>query len=447
MKDDFPYNDLSAWLREPEDKQPALNTDTDADYVVVGAGFAGLSTALNLKEQGCDVALIEKDFAGSGASGRNAGHVAPTIGKDIPSLIKSFGDERARGLVSFAEAAVEYIEDTIDRYDIACEYERTGNIVAGVLPNQEESLRKASDAAASVGAHVSFLTDNDMRQRGLPRAFRFGFHEESGGHLNPGLYVNGLRDQAIRAGVRLYEDSPLLSLEEGKKVVARTPKGSVTADAAILTTNAYTKSTGKMKRAVTPLRVTLFETAPLSDEQMQAVGWFRREGIYSAHEILENYRFTARNTILGGSRTFRSGFGGSLPKGYHPPTFKVLETMFRDRFPTLKDLPIDQYWGGWIGITPDFLPRIGVRGAHENVYYGIGFNGHGVPQATLTGKLLADKATGNAHAYETALARRAFGWPPEPFLSLGGKSLSFLMHVADRHTDRKIRALAQSSDA
>lgn len=300
-------------------------------------------------------------------------------------------------------------------------------------------MRKAYDSAKRLGGHVRYLDENDMRQRGMPKTFLFGIHEEAGGILNPGLYVSALRAEAIKSGVRLFEDTPVTRVKSGKTVTLKTPRGSVRAPKAVLTTNAYTRSTGVMKGAVTPLRITLFETAPLTEDQMKAVGWIRREGIYTAHEILENYRFAARNTILGGSKTFRSGFGGSRPGSRHPPTFDLLETAFRERFPMLEDLTIEKFWGGWIGVTPDFLPRLGPRGKHKNIYYGIGFNGHGIPQATMVGEILAHKIEDKAHKWEHALDPRAFPWPPEPFLSLGSKTLSWLLHSADRKTDKRIR--------
>ena len=434
------YNNFSGWLDQPEHRQAPLDEAIAADVVIVGGGFTGLSTALSLRERNYDVVLLEQDFAGSGSSGRNAGHISPTIGKDIPTLVKVFGEERARQLVRFSEASIEYTEDTIRKYDIECEYEANGNIVAAVDISQKKSVQGAFEAAKRFSGHVHYLDENEMRQRELPQGFKFGFHEELGGLINPGLYVQSLRAAAIRQGVRIFEDTPVTSLEDGRDVIAQTRTGSVRAKKAVLATNAYTKSTGRMKRAVHPLRITLFETAPLSASQMQEVGWIRREGIYTAHEILENYRLTARNTIIGGSRTFRSAFGGGMPSGYHPKTFDLLENVFRERFPMLSDLPVRQFWGGWIGVTPDFLPRIGVIGKAKNIFYGLGFNGHGIPQATMMGDMLAHKIDGQTHECESALDRRAFGWPPEPLLSIGSKTLSWYFHAADRRTDQKIRS-------
>jgi gamma-glutamylputrescine oxidase len=215
MAPSYPFEDVSVWVETPEDLREPLADDLQADAVIVGGGYTGLSTALSLRAQGADVVLLEAGFAGSGASGRNAGHLTPTIGKDIPTLLRLFGKERAARLVRFADAAMGYTEETIRKYEIECEYRPSGNIMAGVHPKQEKRLRSAAETARSLGAEIRFVPDGDMRERGLPPAFRFGVLEERGGTLHPGRYVMGLRRAALAAGVRLFESSALVALEDG----------------------------------------------------------------------------------------------------------------------------------------------------------------------------------------------------------------------------------------
>jgi glycine/D-amino acid oxidase-like deaminating enzyme len=443
MERSYPFKEISPWVETPGDLQPSLTDDLHADVVIIGGGYTGLSTALSLRAQGADVVVLEQLFAGSGASGRNAGHLTPTIGKDLSTLLLMFGKERASRLVRFADAAVDYTEETIRKQGIDCEYAPSGNMMAGVHPKQESRLRKAAETAADLGAHVKFVSRTEMRERGLPPAFQFGVLEERGGTLHPGLYVMGLRRAALAAGVRLFENTALLKLEDGPKVTARTQQGSVQADSAVLATNAYTKSTGRKTRSVAPLRVSLFETAPLSSEQLEAIDWKGREGVYTAHEALESFRLTAQNTIVGGSKIVRYAYGSALPEGYDPGAFEVIGGAFRERFPALRDLPIANYWGGWIALTLDFLPTLGVEGTHQNVFYGVGFAGHGVAQATLMGNMLCERIQGRESEWEPALRRRTFSWPPEPFRWLGAKLLNGAIMALDRRTDRQIRADCQ----
>jgi glycine/D-amino acid oxidase-like deaminating enzyme len=436
----LPFEEISPWVEVPEDLQPPLEDDLQADVVVIGGGYTGLSTALSLRADGVDVVLLEQGFAGSGASGRNAGHLTPTIGKDIPTLLRFFGEQRAKKLARFADAAVEYTEETIRKLGIECEYERSGNLLAGVHAKQEARLRNAADAARRIGAHVRFVDGGEMRERELPPAFLFGVLEERGGTLHPGRYVFGLRRAALAAGVRLFEYSTLVALEDGPKVRARTTKGTVKADFAVLATNAYTKTTGRKPRTVAPLRVSLFETEPLDESQLDALRWRGREGIYTAHEALESYRLTERNTIVGGSKVVRYEWGSELPAGYDPGAFAAIEAAFRDRFPAHRDVAIARYWGGWIGLTLDFLPVLGVDGANQNVFYGLGYAGHGVAQATLMGEMLAERIHGRHHEWASALDRRELSWPPEPLRWLGAKLINGALAAIDRRTDRQIHS-------
>lgn len=441
---DYPYEEIGPWVRPPSDLQPSLAANLETDVVVIGGGYTGLCTALALRESGADVAIVEADFAGSGASGRNAGHLTPTIGKDIPTLLRMFGRERAESLVAFADHAVAHTEEILRRYEIDCDYTANGNVMAGVHPKQERGLRNAAEAARSFGAEVHFAEGNELRERGLPPAFLFGAFEERGGVLDPGRYVTGLRRAALEAGVRLFEDSPLTSLEPGPRIVVRTPGGSVRAPQAVLATNAYTTGTGLKTRTVAPLRVSLFESDVLSASDLERLDWRGREGVYTAHEVLESFRMTARNTIVGGSKVVRYAYGSALAPGYAPDAFDTVESAFRARFPELRDLGVARFWSGWIGLTPDFLPALGVEGTHENLFYGLGYCGHGVAQATLMGTMLAERMQGREPEREAALRRRLWSWPPEPLRWAAANLIQGALTALDRRTDRQIRSWPRS---
>ena len=140
MAHQYPFHETSPWFDAPSDPQPALREDVIADVLIIGGGYTGLSAALTLRAAGVDVVILEQGLAGSGASGRNAGHLTPTIGKDLPTTLRLFGQERASALVRFADAAVEYTEDVIQRHQIDCHYRASGNIVAGVHRKHDRTL-------------------------------------------------------------------------------------------------------------------------------------------------------------------------------------------------------------------------------------------------------------------------------------------------------------------
>lgn len=409
------------------------------DVAVVGAGFTGLGAALALCADGYRVAVIERDLAGAGASGRNAGHLTPTIGKDLPTLQRVYGRERAGRFVRLAEAGVDHVEELIERHEIECAYHPGGNVMAAVHPSHHEKLERTAEAAASLGAHAVYLGPEDMRKRGLPPAFTGGVLEQRGGVLHPGRYLVGLRRAALAAGALLYEETPLLGIEDGPSCVLRTPRGSLRADRVVLGTNAFTPELGRLRAAVLPTVVSLFRTRPLSDEELDLLDWRGREGIYTTHELLESYRLTPDRRILGGSKYVRFG-RRRVPEELGRRVHDRLARTFRDRFPDL-DVPIESFWSGPIAMTLDLLPALGVSGRYRNVFHAVGYCGHGIALASYAGRALADWIAGRDGPGRALIERRS--------LSMGTPSLGWAsaqairagLRLADLRLDRRARRL------
>lgn len=431
----------SPWLSDlpPVDPAPPLVGERRVDVAVVGAGYAGLSTALALRGEGATVAVIERAYAGFGASGRNAGHLTPTIGKDLPTLLRVFGRERAGRLARLAETAVEHVEALIERLALDCDYHPAGNLIAAVHASQHARLERAAEAAHALGLRTEWLSPEAMRRRGLPVAFTAGVLEPLGGTLDPARYARGLRRAALAAGAELHEATPLVRIEQGPSLLLHTPKGRLRADRAVLATNAWTPEAGWLRRQVLPMAVSLFRTPPLSPEQRAALDWRGREGIYTAHEALESYRLTGDGRIVGGSRSVRAGFGWRLPPDVHPPTFRALERRFRARFPGLA-ASIESFWSGPIAFTLDFLPAIGRGGRHGNVWHAAAWAGHGLALASYAGRILADELAGRDGPGRVLVRRWYPPLPPEPLRALLVRGITGALELLDRRTDRRARA-------
>lgn len=440
-----PFLDISGYLDRPDDLQPSLAENLQADVVIIGGGFTGLSTALALKSEGMDVVLLEREFCGFGASGRNAGHLTPTIGKDLPTLIMMYGAERTGTLVRFAEHCVRRTQQLITDREIACDYHDGGNIMTVVHPSQEKRLRRGAEAARKLGASMTYLDAQAMRERSLPHQFIGGVFEPVGGTLHPGKLVLGLRKAALAAGVRIYEQTPALAVLQDARPIVYTPAGQVKAEHVVLGSNAYTREVSAAGKRLVPLYVSMFETEVLSDEQRAAIGgWTGREGVYTAHEILESYRLSASGSIIGGSRGVRYYYGGT-PKpgvGAHAATRALQMNAFGDRFPELRHIPMQHHWGGWIAMTLNFLPAIGPVDKSGKVLQGVGYNGHGIAQANAVGELLADRILGRKNEWADVLPNTPPPLPPEPLLWLVSKALLASFALVDRRTDKRIRKLA-----
>jgi gamma-glutamylputrescine oxidase len=440
----IPFLEVSPYLRAPVDLQPQLTTDVHAEVAIIGGGFTGLSTALALHQRGISSVVLERDFCGYGASGRNAGHLTPTICKDLPTATMLFGKETAAQLVRYADFCVESTEHLMQAHAIDCDYNASGNIMAVIHPSQEKRLRTATEGAAELGAKMHFIEPGEMRERGVPSSFLCGAMEERGGTLHPGKFVQGLRKVALERGIRIYENTEVKRNEGRKPLTVVAGKGSVKAERLVMASNAYTGEIGRPGDRILPLYITLFETAPLSDEQLGAIGgWKGREGIYTAHESMESYRLTAQKTIIGGSKDVRY-FYDCAPHGHGgdaDASKMSVVCAFRERFPELCELPIAHSWAGWCGFTLNFMPVLGRSADNPAYYYAIGYNGHGIAQAVTMGSLLADMVAGKSNRWVDLMCRKPAYMPSKPLRYLSVHTLLAVLNGIDRRIDRKVKSV------
>jgi gamma-glutamylputrescine oxidase len=433
----------SLWLElEPEpEPETTLSGMAETEVAVIGAGYAGLSTAIELRRRGVDVALLERRYAGFGASGRNAGHLTPTIGKDLPSLLRGFGRERGGALVRLADRAVEHVESLIAELGIDCAYRQVGNVVAGIHAGQRRRLERAAAAGISLGADLQPLRPAELADRGLPEAFTCGYLERRGGVLDPGRYVRGLLAAAREAGAEVHERSPVLAIESrpGGAVTLRTPHGELRAGRVVVATNAYSRELGTPRGGPVAVRVALLATEPLPADARARIGWQGEEGVYTAHEILESHRLTADGRIVSGSRYLRYGNRGLPLPDRDPAVFALTEAMLRRRFPEIGELPIARFWSGSIGFNLNFLPWVG-RSADRRISWGIGFAGHGIALASLAGVWLSRLACDEDAGVPELTGARRLPMPPEPLRGMIATGLLRSLELVDRRTDRRAAA-------
>lgn len=434
-------NTNNPWLAPTGETRPGLEGDAQADVVIVGAGYTGLSAALALRERGFDVVVLEREYAGAGASGSNSGHLSTTVSTPASALVRSLGVEGARTVFRFSDQAVEFAEMRMQTLGIDADYVPNGNLSVSLHPGQDRKVEEEARRRSELGARVAFVSGEEMRQRDIPVAFRCGLMHEPGGILDPGKYVRGLRDAALAASVRIFEGSAVEQIEDGANVRVVTPLGSVTAPAVVLATNAFTPSLDRFGRSLLALRVCCIETEPLSDEQRSAVGWGGQEGISTRHMIPETYRWTPRGGIAAGTRTVHFERGNAMSTRGDESSFAILERSIRTRFPMLGPIGVTARWGGWVASTTDSLPLLGTSGQHKNVFHALGYSGHGIAQATLLGEMLAARVCGETHELAAPFERKVRKWPAEPVRWLGGKVVLAAAKQLDARTDRKIAGL------
>lgn len=430
------------WLEQTVQTEPALDRDISADVVIVGAGYAGLSTALELAARGVKVVVLEQSFAGFGASGRNAGYLVGGQGLEYEMFLKRVGRERAKQIVRFYDEGVAYVERKLVEHGIDCDYNGSGTIRAGVHPAQERKLRESMRIGIELGSPAQFLDTAAMRARGIPPAFLFGCHLPTGGTLDPGKYIMGLRSAALRAGVKLYEKSAVQSWTAGSSVRLQTAHGSASAPFAVFATNAYTPQLGLLKNRVAPMRVSAIETEPLSAAQLATLGWPHREGIVTSHWTMESHRLTARNTLVLTTKQLDYVYGARTPNVPDNTAYRALSATLHDRFPSLRGIAIRASWSGYVSLAYDALPVVGEAGAQRNLLYSAGCSGHGVGTQSLVGLLLAQRILGAEHPLLSALRHKTPSTLPEPLQWLAVKSALALTRLLDERVNRKARRAA-----
>jgi len=433
------YKAEGGWIDPPSKMQPTLEGSTSADVVIIGGGFAGLSTALELRARGADVVVLESRFAGFGASGRNAGYLAGGQGLDYHMFMKRLARPQVASIIRYFEEGVRYVENKLDAYGIECDYHQSGLIRAGIHPSQEKQLKANMELGIELGAPAEFLDSAAMRARGIPPAFLFGYATPGGGTLNPGKYVRGLREAAINRGVRLFENTPLVSCSKAKTIRCVTPAGTVHAPNIVFAANAFAPGLGLLKDKVVPLRVSAIETEPLSAAQRASLDWPNREGITTQHLVMESHRLTSRNTLVVTTKRLSYAFGSTTPEIVDIDTYRELEIALRDRFPTLRDIGVSASWSGYISFAYDGLPVAGVTGDHSNVWYSAGCSGHGVGTQSLVGLVLAESITGSEHPFMSALRHNTPNTFAEPMQWAVMKAILGAAHIADEYVNRKVR--------
>ncbi|MFB7997592.1 NAD(P)/FAD-dependent oxidoreductase [Streptomyces sp. NPDC056002] len=421
------------WAAPPTDVTAPLEGTLTCDVAVVGGGYAGMATALRLAERGADVVLLEAGFCGCGASSRNAGQLGSVPGGD-PALLSALHPRRFPGLIRLAEGAVDFIESTITRLGIDCDYEPTGNVATAVTPAQVKIAKRKWELFRKAGVDVEF---GDARALGLPEAFLEGMLERKGGVLDPGKFALGLRTALLGSGARVFEQTPVQSMEPtGVGVIVAVPGGHVRAERVVLTTNACSRDLAiAPKRLAAPVWVSMIETEPIPADRIKEAGWASRSGIVTQHQIMESYRLSRRNTIVTGVRRLQAARGAIGPRTPDPSVVAELTRGFRARFPSFHDIAIRRAWGGWIAMTPSWLPVAGE--ATRNVSYLIACNGHGLAQAPHLGTLLADRLAGDRPHEDLGTVwrtRSRFA----PALVFNGPAMQTLWAL-DRWADRRAR--------
>ncbi len=370
---------------------PELEGDAVADVCVIGAGYTGLSAALELAQAGYKVVVLEAETIGWGASGRNGGQICTGFSSGQAKIISQLGKADAKKAFDISEEAKRLLVDRIAKHKIECDLS-WGYMHCIPKPHQFADLQAWADEYEELGYGGNTLLSKAELEAKLGSTIYHGaLREQNAGHFHPLNYCLGLADAALKAGAVIYEHSAAVEVNTSSKPWARTLKGKVSAKFMIIGGNAYLGKVVKpLYGRVMPVASYILATEPLGEERARSL--IRdNEAVANTNFIVDYYRRSKDHRMLFGGRASYSGITPPALGEYMRPRMTAV-------FPQLKDVKIDYAWGGNIAITSNRIPDCGRLS--PNVFYAHGYSGQGVALANMYGKLMAECVMGTAERFD-----------------------------------------------
>lgn len=404
--------------------RPPLQGRVVTDVAVVGAGFAGLSAAIELAQRGLRVVLLEADRVCGGASGRNGGQAIVGYASGQRPFEQQLGEADARLAWDMSLEGVRLIDERIAAHGIECDRVNGYLYVADSARKSQALLNDMQGQQQRYGLACELATGADVQRLIASPRYQAAAYERVSGHLHPLKYGLGLAKAARGLGVALFENTPVRGLrQQSAGVTVRTAQGEVEARFAVLAGNCTLPEIGprvapSLAQRIMPVGTYMIGTVPVDAALCQAL-IPSGAAVCDNNFVLDYFRFSADHRML---------FGGRV--SYTTMTPPNLATLMRDRlvevFPQMRGVPVEFVWGGFVDISMNRAPDFGRLG--QNVYYLQGFSGHGVALTGLAGRVVAEAIAGQAGRFDVFARLQHHSFPGGPWLRTPALALGMLWH-------------------
>jgi glycine/D-amino acid oxidase-like deaminating enzyme len=438
------HRDKSYWLENygPYTPHPPLQGDLSADVAIIGGGYTGLSTAINLRKQapGLQVVVLEAEVVGYGASGRNGGFSMTLFGLE-PSVTKLFfGRQRTLEAHRYMERAVDYTDALIKEHHIQSDYWYPGFLRAATTPGYARRIQHDLEILTSLGVSgIEWLDEQALRAQVDSPRFLGGWWEPRCGLLDPAKQARELKRVALELGARVCELSPVQQIERGAKFRLHAPTGTLSAEKIVFATNAYSHLIPGLRSKQVPAFTHMVVTEPLTPAQLATIGWTNRQGIEDARNLVHYFRLSADNRLVMGGSDVSLAFGRDMQRDLNQRIFADLERDVVWLFPGLEGVRFTHRWGGPVSVPLDLAPAIGHLG-DQRALYSLGCVGHGVSMTHLNGctltDLLLERKTDLTDVW--FVNRSTIPWPPEPLRLIASHAIRGYLRIEDALYERKL---------
>lgn len=359
-----------------------------ADVAVIGGGYAGLATALSLRERGArDLILLEAERIGHGASGRNGGFVFGGFSLDNATLIRHLGPQQARALYQLTLDAVELIRARIERHRIACDASFSGVLLANWFADDQALRAQQQFMQSQFGVQWDWLPREQLRELLRSERYHGGLFESRAFHFHPLKYAQGLARQLQAEGVRLHEASAVQSISrQGAGWLLRTAQAQIHAREVVVCCGGYIGQLyPALSRAILPIATYVMTTEPLGARLSEVMR--TQAAVYDTRFAFDYYRPLPDSRLLWGGRI-------SIRDRSPEQVQRLLRADLLRVYPQLSEVRISHAWSGLMSYARHKMPQIGRL--PNGLWYAMGFGGHGVAPTTLAGEVLAQALSGEA---------------------------------------------------
>jgi glycine/D-amino acid oxidase-like deaminating enzyme len=386
--------ELNYWLTTTEIPTSELSPLPErVDVAVIGAGFTGLSAARTLAKRGATVAVMEAETIGWGASSRNGGMVLTGLKLGANELISMYGRELTRRMYAASLDSISCVEKIVGEEKIDCDFSRSGHLEVACKPKHfDDYARQAEVIAREFDHHVRVVPRSELGNEIGSDIYYGGMVDEVSAGLNPAKYVAGLACAALRAGARIFQNTPVTNIMRESREGAHgwrvtTSRGQLWARDGFVASSGYTGSaTPAIRKRIVPVGSYIIATEVLPEALARELSP-RNRMIYDSKNYLYYYRLTPdRRMLFGGRAAFFPESTSTIRR-----SADILRQGMTHVYPQLRDLKIEYVWGGTLDFAFDIMPHAGQM---DGIYFALGYAGHGVAMATWQGQKMAGTISG-----------------------------------------------------